>query len=60
VDETTREFIWAVSHESDFDEFDAADTACKATPDHFHLSATQPDHVESVLTATVRVVVAPH
>ena len=56
VDESTNQFVWAVSHEGDTEEFDAAEKTYLASPERTALFAGVPQRIDETFVTKVNVI----
>jgi hypothetical protein len=56
VDESTNQFVWAVSHEGDKEDFDAAEHIYLASPERAAVFADVPTRIDETFIAKVDVV----
>jgi hypothetical protein len=56
VDESTNQFVWAVSHEADSDAFDAAEQTYLASPERAAVFANEPSRIDETFITRVDVV----
>jgi late competence protein required for DNA uptake (superfamily II DNA/RNA helicase) len=56
VDESTNQFVWAVSYEGDSEEFDAAEKTYLASPERADVFAGVPSRIDQTFVSKVNVI----